>query len=806
MFARLNRLVLSVILLSIGLLVPLGAQAQSWTALKNQPDVGVSLCMLLTDGTVICQSGGDWVKLTPDLFGSYLNGSWSQIASFPSGYVPDAYASAVLADGRVVVIGGEYNNGVFELTNQGAIYDPVANTWTPLTPPSNIEYVGDAPAVVLANGTFLIGSKLNQNMAVLDPSTLTWTAVNETGKIDAFNSEEGWVLLPDGSVLTLDVEDAPNAERFIPATSTWVSAGPTPVDLHTPTDSGPLQVPGGPLYYPPGEIGPDLLLPNGTVFAIGGNGATAIYTPSSNSWTVGPVVPSGLNIQDGPGAVLPNGNALFGASPGAEGTGLQYFEFDGVSLNSVSAPSRAVYDATYFTSLLVLPNGQVMFVDSSTTVELYTPTGSNNASWAPTITSVPAMINSGSTYPIIGTQFNGLSQGSAFGDESQNATNYPLVRITNNASAHVFYARTHGHSTMGVATGSTPVSTNFDVPAAIEGGPSSIVVIANGIASQPVNVEVSTPTPTPTATPTATPTPTSVPTSTPVPIPTPTPVGGAILSVPASITFPATAVGQRSTQPLKITNLSYTSYLQVNVGGLSAPFGTTYYPGSYDIPPRTTLQFTVTYTPTQTTPVTQNLVITSNDPRNPSVTVQINGGGGPATPTATPTGTPTPTATATRAATAIPTATPTPPPVQTPTATPTVMQTGTAIATPVPTPVPTSTLAPTATPTPVSGSLLSVPASITFPATAIGQRSTQPLKITNLSYTSYLQVNVGGLSAPFGTVYYPGSYDIPPRTTLQFTVTYTPTQTSPVTQNLVITSNDPRNPSVVVQIIGGGGR
>src|ERR1019366_6202668 len=300
-----------------------------------------------------------------------------------------------------------------------------------------------------------------------------------------------------------------------PSTSAWVSAGPTPVDLHTPTTSAPIQVPGGPIYYPPGEIGPDLLLPNGTVFAVGANGATAIYTPSTNSWTVGPDVPSGLDIEDGPGAVLPNGHVLFGASPGASGSGLQYFEFDGLSLNSVPAPSRANVDATYFTSLLLLPTGQVMFVDDSTTVEIYTPASSSNSSWAPTITSAPAMINSGTTYPITGTQFNGLSQGTAFGDESQNATNYPLVRVTNNASGHVFYARTHGHSTMGVTTGATPVSTNFDVPADIEGGSSTIVVVANGIASQPLNVSVATPTATASRTPTPTPTPTATPTPTP---------------------------------------------------------------------------------------------------------------------------------------------------------------------------------------------------------------------------------------------------------------------------------------------------
>jgi len=67
---------------------------------------------------------------------------------------------------------------------------------------------------------------------------------------------------------------------------------------------------------------------------------------------------------------------------------------------------------------------------------------------------------------ISGTQFNGLSQAAAFGDEVETATNYPLVRITNNSTGHVFYTRTHDHSTMGVATGNTPVSTNFDVPSA----------------------------------------------------------------------------------------------------------------------------------------------------------------------------------------------------------------------------------------------------------------------------------------------------------------------------------------------------
>jgi len=44
-----------------------------------------------------------------------------------------------------------------------------------------------------------------------------------------------------------------------------------------------------------------------------------------------------------------------------------------------------------------------------------------------------------------------------FGDEGQSATNYPLVRITNLRTHHVFYSRTHDHSSMAVAP-----TTKFD--------------------------------------------------------------------------------------------------------------------------------------------------------------------------------------------------------------------------------------------------------------------------------------------------------------------------------------------------------
>src|ERR1700730_12854607 len=113
------------------LLLSFGTSAQSLPPLANQAPDGISFTLLLTDGTVMAQDGFYpymWWKLTPDINGSYLNGAWSQLASLPVAYSPIAASEAVLADGRVLLIGGEYSNFTlgepFTLTNQGAIYDP----------------------------------------------------------------------------------------------------------------------------------------------------------------------------------------------------------------------------------------------------------------------------------------------------------------------------------------------------------------------------------------------------------------------------------------------------------------------------------------------------------------------------------------------------------------------------------------------------------------------------------------------------------------------------------------------------------
>jgi hypothetical protein len=82
-----------------------------------------------------------------------------------------------------------------------------------------------------------------------------------------------------------------------------------------------------------------------------------------------------------------------------------------------------------------------------------------------------------------------VSQGAYYGNDYQSATNYPLVRIVNAATGHVFYARTFLPSGMSVTPGAAG-STNFTVPVGIEPGAATLFAVANGIASAPVSVSV----------------------------------------------------------------------------------------------------------------------------------------------------------------------------------------------------------------------------------------------------------------------------------------------------------------------------
>jgi hypothetical protein len=138
---RITTYIMSFILVCGGM--ALSSQAQdgnepsggSWAPLANAaPASSVGTMMLLTDGTVFAQSGNDfrhWLKLTPDSHGSYIKGTWTTLA--PMNFARLYFASEVLQDGRVWVLGGEYTGPYLDANwgPSGEIYNPVSNTWTP---------------------------------------------------------------------------------------------------------------------------------------------------------------------------------------------------------------------------------------------------------------------------------------------------------------------------------------------------------------------------------------------------------------------------------------------------------------------------------------------------------------------------------------------------------------------------------------------------------------------------------------------------------------------------------------------------
>jgi hypothetical protein len=464
--------------------------------------------LLLTDGSVLVQdqgplgSGGStWWILRPDSDGSYVDGSWTQTGSLPAGYAPEYAASAVLPDGRVIVEGGEFNGTpTYAGVNLGAIYDPTTNTWTAVAPPEGgadqFGSISDAPSVTLADGTFMMGPDgaapgapacSQTGQVLLDAATLTWTLTG-TGKTGA-NPESGFTLLPDGDVLTIDINEPTtnNTEIYDPSTGVWTSAGATPQSLLNPASTD------GTCYA---EIGPAVQLPDGDVFAEGSSSHTAIYHTGSGTWSAGPDFPviggQQYDASDAPSAVLPDGNVLMALSVDVDQAPVHFFTFDGTSISQIADPpgysGNCGSSCVYFLSL---PTGQIL-VDGRlgpSTMYVYTPGTTPEQSWLPAVTSVPTQLSAGQSYTVSGRQLNGLTQGSAFGDDWNMASNYPLVQVTNDLTGNVAYARTTGMTSMAVAP-NVMSSAHFAVPASITNGPSMLRVVASGFASTPVAVRV----------------------------------------------------------------------------------------------------------------------------------------------------------------------------------------------------------------------------------------------------------------------------------------------------------------------------
>ena len=188
--------------------------ANTWALPRAQPLAARSqhTATLLANGKVLVAGGFDIVTgiLTPlasaELYDPVLvttttvdgNGVPTSTttgqdftATTPLAFARNGHSATRLADGRVVVAGGN--------TTQTEIYDPAAATWTTQSPTA-ATHTGHA-AVLLADGRILVvgGTQFAQPGAELfDPATGQWTAA---AHMLVARSNPTATLMPDGSVL-----------------------------------------------------------------------------------------------------------------------------------------------------------------------------------------------------------------------------------------------------------------------------------------------------------------------------------------------------------------------------------------------------------------------------------------------------------------------------------------------------------------------------------------------------------------------------------------------------------------------------
>ena len=199
-----------------------------------------------------------------------LLGIWTPTAAM--NFTRRGATATTLANGRVLVVGGQGSNGA-----SSEEYNPVTGTWV------NVQGIGPErafhTATLLTNGQVLVAGGFGPNnltsAALYNPATGTWQA---TGSMATGHAYHAAALLPDGQVLVSGSINAQgnfaiaSAEVYDPATGTWHTTGSllTARFHHTATT-----------------------LPTGEVLVAGGdnnlNGfySTEIYNPSTGLWRAG---------------------------------------------------------------------------------------------------------------------------------------------------------------------------------------------------------------------------------------------------------------------------------------------------------------------------------------------------------------------------------------------------------------------------------------------------------------------------------------------------------------------------------------
>ena len=467
------------------------AQGTFTPLISQAPDYNDGVMILLTDGSVLCKTSGGsadpygnrWDRLYPDVNGSYINGTW--VTASPMADSRLYFSAQVLRDGTLYIAGGEYGTG----RTRGERYYPLIDNWSELPAFSNLsDTISDANSEILPDGRVLQaivsqGGSVANLVDFYNPTTNTYTAAPH---VLGNANESMWVKLPDNSILFVDIGSL-HTERYIPSLNIWKRDADAPVEFYDIFGE---------------ETGAGFLLPNGKAFFLGSTPTTAYYTPSGDtangSWTVGPKIPDTLGAPDAAAAMMVDGKILcaFSHTPTADTvfprpTDFYVFDYTVDSFTRLLHVPYIIGDSlnicAFQSNMLCLPDGNILYASQGNDqYYVYTPTGAPLAAGKPTVNSLIKL--DCDTFLAVGTVFNGITEGAAYGDDWQMSSNYPIVRLTSNDT--VYYCATYNWNSTGVMRGSAADTTQFVIPNTVPGGTYSLQVVANGNASDPVSINV----------------------------------------------------------------------------------------------------------------------------------------------------------------------------------------------------------------------------------------------------------------------------------------------------------------------------
>jgi Galactose oxidase, central domain/Kelch motif len=296
--------------------------AGTWTAtgsMSNRRE-GEPTATRLLDGRVLVAGGYSrgynvGANVTAELYDP-TTGSWTRAAAMDR-QRGAGHTATLLADGRVLVLGGEHG-----AEGSAEIYDPASAAWTSVAP--MLEARSGHSATLLADGRVLVaggaeapsggfqGSGLAEaslaSAELFDPVSGSWSAampmsVDRTGHT-ATLLPDGRVLVAGGAIEVLGSngpKPLDSTELYDPATGSWTTTGPMTAVRY-------------------GQVA--LLLPNGTVISLGGYSDTGLvpfaelFDPAGETWTVGPRIALGISTA----TLLADGRLLITGWPGATGS------------------------------------------------------------------------------------------------------------------------------------------------------------------------------------------------------------------------------------------------------------------------------------------------------------------------------------------------------------------------------------------------------------------------------------------------------------------------------------------------------